>query len=89
MAKPENHTYKTTVVIYSLTQDFDYVGHLYGRSFPGKLPKGTDLMQGDHVHRVEGGLKWGSHLIPEGTFEKFHETKTETISYTRRKQKVA
>lgn len=89
MINAKNETFKTTVVIYTLTKDFNYTSQFYGRQVAGCLPKGQDLMQGDHVHRVQGGLKWGDHIIPDGTFEKFHVTKTETITYTRRKQAEA
>ena len=87
MAKPENTEFKTTKVVYVLTEDFNWTNTLYGRNRPAVLPKGTELHKGVSAWPTQGGLKWGDNLIPDGTFEIFHETETVKTTYTRRRGK--
>ena len=90
MAKPENTEFKTTTVVYVLTEDFNYSNTHYGRTTTVVLPKGTELRKGITAWPTQGGvelaapLKWGDHLIPDGTFEIFHETETRKTTYPRR-----
>lgn len=87
MAKPENTEFKKTTIVYVLTEDFNYSSTLYGRTRPGVLTKGTELRKGIVAMPTQGGLKWGDNLIPEGTYEIFHETETQKTTYTRRRGK--
>lgn len=87
MAKPENTEFKKTTVVYVLTEDFNYSNTHYGRTTTVVLPKGTELRKGIVAMPTQGGLKWGEHTIPDGTFEIFHETETVKTTYTRRRGK--
>lgn len=85
MAKPENTEFKKTTVVYVLTKDFNYTSTLYGR--PWRLTEGTELRKGYVAMPTQGGLKWGNHIIPEGSYEILHETETVKTTFTRRKGK--
>ena len=87
MAKPENTEFKNTTVVYVLTADFTCTSTLYGRPIPLTLSKGTELRKGITAHPTQGGLKWGHHTIPDGSFEIFHETETVKTTFTRRRGK--
>jgi hypothetical protein len=87
MAKPENTEFKKTTVVYVLTEDFNYSNTLISPTIAVVLTKGTELRKGITAWPTQGGLKWGDHLIPDGTFETFHETETVKTTFTRRRGK--